>query len=210
VDIPNWNYAVEQVKRVLVSDKDVKKKAQDYGLIYKNRRGLMVVDVVASRQRKYLEYVVPKLLPQYEAKAADLSLLSLAKKAPIWMPLRTGEAKVMQSVAKVLLDFGNRGRIKDENDICLAWAEDSSAHSDILDIKGIGPALLQYLRMRSGADSVKIDVRVMEELKNLRLPVDWFTSDGLLQICTELAREASCSLVELDQVLWHLQDSRNS
>jgi hypothetical protein len=79
-----------------------------------------------------------------------------------------------------------------------------------LDIKGIGPALLQYLRMRSGADSVKIDVRVMEELKNLRLPVEWFSSDGLLQICTELAKEASCSLVELDQVLWHLQDSRNS
>jgi hypothetical protein len=210
VDIPNWNYAVEQVKRVLVSDKEVKKKAQDYGSIYRNRRGLMVVDVVASRQRKYLEYVVPKLLPQYEAKAADLSLLSLAKKAPIWMPLRTGEAKVMQSVAKVLLDFGNRGGIKDENDICLTWAEDSSAHSDILDIKGIGPALLQYLRMRSGADSVKIDVRVMEELKNLRLPVEWFSSDGLLQICTELAKEASCSLVELDQVLWHLQDSRNS
>jgi hypothetical protein len=209
VDIPNWNYAVEQVKRVLVSDKDVKKKAQDYGLIYKNRRGLMVVDVVASRQRKYLEYVVPKLLPQYEAKAADLSLLSLAKKAPIWMPLRTGEAKVMQSVAKVLLDFGSRGGIEDENDICLAWAEDSSAHSFILDIKGIGPALLQYLRMRSGADSVKIDIRVIEELKNLRLPVEWFTPDGLLQICTELAKEAVCSLVELDQVLWHLQDLRN-
>lgn len=210
MDIPNWNHAVEQVKRVLGSDKGVKKKAQEYGLIYKNRRGLMVVDVVASRQRKYLEYVVPKLLPQYEAKAADLSLLSLAKKAPIWMPLRTGEAKVMQSVAKMLLNFGNRDGIKDENDICLAWAEDSSAHSDILDIKGIGPALLQYLRMRSGADSVKIDVRVMEELRNLRLPVEWFTSDGLLQICTELAREASCSLVELDQVLWHLQDSRKS
>jgi hypothetical protein len=209
VDIPNWNDAVEQVKRVLVFDKEVKKKARDYGLIYKNRRGLMVVDVVASRQRKYLEYVVPKLLPQYEAKAADLSLLSLAKKAPIWMPLRTGEAKVMQSVAKVLLDFGSRGGIEDENDICLAWAEDSSAHSFILDIKGIGPALLQYLRMRSGADSVKIDIRVIEELKNLRLPVEWFTPDGLLQICTELAKEAVCSLVELDQVLWHLQDLRN-
>ena len=77
MDIPNWNSAVEQVKRVLGSDKEVKKKAQEYGLIYRNRRGLMVVDVVASRQRKYREYVVPKLLPQYEAKAADLSLLSL-------------------------------------------------------------------------------------------------------------------------------------
>jgi hypothetical protein len=209
VDIPNWKHAVEQVKLVLSSDKEVKKRAQEYGLIYKDRRGLMVVDVVASRQRKYLEYVVPKLLPQYEVKALDFSLQSLAKKAPIWMPLRTGEAKVMQSVARVLLDFGTKKRIKDENAICLAWAEDSSAHSDILDIKGIGPALLQYLRMRSGADSVKIDIRVMDELKNLRLPVEWFTPDGLLQICNELAKEAGCSLVELDQVLWHLQDSRN-
>jgi hypothetical protein len=209
VDIPNWNYAVEQVRRMLGSDKEVKKKAQEYGLIYKNRRGLMVVDVVASKRRKYLEYVVPKLLPQYEAKAVDLSLLSLSKKAPTWMPLLTGEAKVMQSVAKVFLEYGNRSGIKDENAICLAWAEDPSAHSDILDIKGIGPALFQYLRMRSGADSLNIDVRVKEELKNLRLPIEWFTPDGLLQICSELAKEAGCSLLELDQVLWHLQDSRN-
>ena len=209
MDIPNWQYAVEEVKRVLASNQEVTRKAQGFGFVYENKRGLMVVDVVASRQRKYLEYVVPKLLPQYKLKAADLSLESLSKRAPAWMPLRSGEAKVMQNVAQVLLDFGNKWKITDEDAICLGWANDSSAHQEILKIKGIGPALLQYLRMRSGADSVKIDFRVMDELKNMHLPIEWFSSYGLLQMCTDLAREASCSLLELDQVLWHLQDLRS-
>ena len=162
-----------------------------------------MVDVVASRQRRYDTYVVPKILPLYESKAKNLSLLSLSLKSPKWLPLRDGEADTMKLLAKALIDFGKSKKLSDEEDIVKEWAEDEDASQEVLDIKGIGPALLQYLRMRSGADSLKVDVRVIEELSKIGLPAHWFTTDGLLELCKEIAEEAKCSLLELDQVLWH-------
>jgi len=116
---------------------------------------MRVVDVVASRQRRYDTYVVPKLLPLYERKASSLSLLSLSLKSPKWLPLREGEADTMKMLAKALIDFGKSKELTDEEEIVKAWAEDEIASQGVLNIKGIGPALLQYLRMRSGADSLK-------------------------------------------------------
>ena len=203
MNIPNWDDAVSAVRDCLRRNPNISLKAREYGNIYRNKRGLMVVDVVASRQRKYDTYVVPKLLPLYESKANGLSLLSLSSKAPKWLPLREGEADTMKLLAKTILNYGKSKSLNGEEEIVKKWAEDETAFQEVLDIKGIGPALLQYLRMRSGADSLKVDVRVIEGLRELGIPAHWFTSDGLLELCKEIAAEAKCSLLELDQVLWH-------
>jgi hypothetical protein len=201
--IPNWDKAVKEVKSLIRQHPDLIKRGQVLGAQYKDKRGLMVVDCVASRQRKYEDYVKPKLLPKYSEQALDLSLSSLAKKAPNWMPLRKDEARTMQQVAKSLINYGKKHKITDENQICQLWANNSDAHQEILDIKGIGPALLQYLRMLSGANSLKVDVQVISQLKKLGIPVEWFSVEGLLKICEDLAEETDCSLIELDQLLWH-------
>ena len=203
MNIPNGSEAVSAVRECLRKNPNLSLKAKEYGNIYRGKRGLMVVDVVASRQRRYDTYVVPKILPLYESKANNLSLLSLSLKSPKWLPLRDGEADTMKLLAKALIDFGKSKKLSDEEDIVKEWAEDEDASQEVLDIKGIGPALLQYLRMRSGADSLKVDVRVIEELSKIGLPAHWFTTDGLLELCKEIAEEAKCSLLELDQVLWH-------
>jgi hypothetical protein len=57
--------------------------------------------------------------------------------------------------------------------------------------------------MCSGADSLRVAVRFIEALSELGIPAHWFTPDGLLKLCKEIAAEAKCSLGELDQVLWH-------
>lgn len=201
--VPNVKYAADEIKKDLSDNPSLKSRALEYGNVYRGARGLMVVDVVASRQRRYDSYVVTKLLPKYRDKAKDLSLSALAAKSPNWLPLREGEAETMVSLARALLDYGKTMRIKGEDSVVYAWASDEKASELILDIKGIGPALLQYLRMRCGADSLKVDVRVMEELAILGIPVHWFTADGLLELCKEIAKEANCSMLELDQVLWH-------
>lgn len=201
--VPNWNYAVEEIKKDLNNNPLLKVRASEYGMVYKGARGLMVVDVVASRQRRYDSYVVPKILPLYKNKAKDLSLLALSTKSPKWLPLRNGEAETMASLAKALLSYGNSQGIEGEESVVSKWANDENAFQRVLEIKGIGPALLQYLRMRSGADSLKVDVRVIEELRALGIPVHWFAADGLLELCKVIAEEANCSLLELDQVLWH-------
>ena len=202
MEIPNWPKVVQTVQLTLKRNSDLIEVVNQLPQKYQDRRGLMIVDCVTSRQRKYDEYVVKKLLPLYESKAKDLSVKALSERAPDWMPLRDGEAQTMKLVAKKLLKYGE-GKSKDENTICKLWAEDSSAHADVLDIKGIGPALLQYLRMLSGANTLKVDVRIIDELQKMGVPVDWFTTDGLLRLCENLAADAGCTLVELDQVLWH-------
>ncbi len=208
--IPGIEEAKSEIKRVLETYPEVKTAAERLPKAYVGKRGLMVVDVVASRQRKYNEYVKPKLLPTYVAEASDLSLSTLAQKAPTWMKLRDGEALVMKKVAGQIIGYLKISQASNEDDLCKMWADDKLASSKVLEIKGIGPALYQYLRMLCGADSLKSDLRVKRGLKKLGLPVEWFTDDGVLALCELLAEEVQCTLVELDQCLYQVLGNEKS
>ena len=68
-------------------------------------------------------------------------------------------------------------------------------------VKGIGPALYVYLRMRSGGDGIKPDVRVRARLTELGFrppPGD----GGLLLTAWAAAEELGVRRLELDQLLW--------
>ena len=208
MEIPGKDKAIQEIRKVLDNYPDVKIAARQLPRLYTGQRGLMVVDVVASRQRKYEEYVKPKLLPTYVDRAKDLSLASLADKAPNWMKLRVGEALVMKQVAQII-DYSKKISESGEDGLCKAWAEDNAYSSQVLEIKGIGPALYQYLRMLCGADSLKSDLRVKRGLQKLGLPIQWFTDEGVLELCMVLANEAGCTLVELDQCLYKVLGNEN-
>ena len=210
MEIPGKDKAIKEIRKVLDNYPDVKIAARQLPRLYTGQRGLMVVDVVASRQRKYEEYVKPKLLPTYVDRAKDLSLASLADKAPTWMKLRVGEALVMKQVAQQIIDYSKNISESGEDGLCKAWAEDNAYSSQVLEIKGIGPALYQYLRMLCGADSLKSDLRVKRGLKTLGLPVEWFTDEGVLVLCEMLAEEVQCTLIELDQCLYQVVGNEKS
>jgi hypothetical protein len=207
--IPGKENAINEIRKVLVNYPDVKIAARQLPRLYIGQRGLMVVDVVASRQRKYEEYVKPKLLTTYVERAKDLSLASLADKAPTWMKLRVGEALVMKQVAQQIIKYSKNISGTGEDELCKAWAEDKAYSSQVLEIKGIGPALYQYLRMLCGADSLKSDLRVKRGLQKLGLPIHWFSDEGVLELCMVLANEIGCTLVELDQCLYKVLGNEN-
>lgn len=209
MQIPGKEIAIAEIKKVLAGFPEVTLAAKQLPKQYIGKRGLMVVDVEASRQSKYDEYVKPKLLPTYVAKATDLSLFTLSNNAPTWMKLREGEALVMKKVAQEILKYSKLSNVADEDNLCRVWADDKVNSSKILEIKGIGPALYQYLRMLCGADSLKSDLRVKRGLKKLGLPVEWFSDDGVLALCEMLASEVGCSLVELDQCLYKVVGNDN-
>jgi hypothetical protein len=202
--IANWETAIRTIRTGLEDNPDIRSKAGSLAETYVGKRGLMVVDVVGSMRRKYKEYVVPKLLPSYVEKAKDLSLATLANTPPVWMKLKTGEAGVMTLVARGLISHGKANGLISEDEICNHWAASGNYGSQIIDIKGIGPALHEYLRMLCGADTLKVDVRVINGLKGLGINADLFTADGLLEVCKALAADIGCTLIELDQILWHL------
>lgn len=68
-------------------------------------------------------------------------------------------------------------------------------------VNGIGPALYAYLRMRSGGDGIKPDVRVRARLNQLGF-VTPAGEVGLLLTAWAAAEELTVKRIELDQLLW--------
>ena len=141
-EIPNWKSAVTKIKNILISNPNLGIKANLFGDIYKGKRGLMVVDVVCSRQRNYDKRLLADLLPQYESRAKDLSLKSLSMSAPTYLKIMKAEPLTMQLVAQKIMDFGLKNSLVNEDEICNLWAR-SDTYWLMLEINGIGPVLLE-------------------------------------------------------------------
>jgi hypothetical protein len=67
-------------------------------------------------------------------------------------------------------------------------------------VKGIGPALFAYMRMRSGADALKPDLRVARALRELGFPVP-ADQHAIIVVAHAAADDANISLLLLDQLL---------
>ncbi|WP_155289640.1 hypothetical protein ACN9MI_07815 [Rhodococcoides fascians] len=191
-------------------------EAAKYAEVYAGRRGSMVVDVVASRQRKYSGRVL-KIVERWESAAPDTSLRTLADTgidAPTY-GLQEAEADTIQAVAKNLARYGSDSGWN-EDETCKIWADrcEGVEHAPRLDpvvgsVKGIGPALFAYMRMRSGASAIKADIRVKKSLRGLGFGVP-DSDSATMVIAHAAAEEMDMDLLVLDQLLWHANGSTNS
>ena len=208
---PGWQEAVAEL-RVLWGGAGgaAQQRAEQYGMVYEGRRGAMVVDVVASRQRKYQSRVLP-LVARWEEHVEDSTLRQLAARPDSAMlGLRSGEAETMSTVACRLLRFADEHGLS-EDEACRAWATsvDALEHAYLLDpyvgsVRGIGLALFSYLRMRCGADALKPDIRVQKALNTLGFNVP-NNPDAILVIAKGAAAEIGTGPLVLDQLLWGRQ-----
>ena len=183
-----------------------------YARRYNNRRGAMVVDVVASAARNY-DRVEQTIVPGFERLAHNNPTLeALAKANPAQLKtlgLRANEPNTMIEVAKGFMRFGSERNITGDDAICRAWGEyaEEWRRTPKLDpyvgVKGIGIALYAYLHMRSGADAIKPDVWVarllMEYGATIRDPKDALE---VMQCAEQVALAAGISRLTLDQMLW--------
>lgn len=194
--------ALERLRRV-IEDPKVAKEAERIQGLYRGQRGLMVVDVVASRQRRYESGVEGRILPAYRAEAQSLGLEWLSKNSPNFLKLRSNEADTMRELAEFLLLFSQDGDDEKAISDFVKSSDRASIRARAISIKGIGPVLYEYLRLLSGADTIKIDSRVRGSLRHLGFPQHYFSDQGLLELCKGLSAGLDCTLVELDQALWH-------
>lgn len=191
-------------------------RASDYAKVYADRRGSMVVDVVASRQRRYVGRVL-KIVERWEASSPDTSLRTLADCGidARTYGLKDAEARTIGTVATNLSEFGFERGLND-NEACKAWADrcEGVEHSPSLDpvvgnVKGIGPALFAYMRMRSGSSAIKVDVRVRKSLRSLGFKIP--DSDHATIVVARAAAESiDVDLLVLDQLLWHANGSTDT
>lgn len=182
--------------------------AMDYANVYEGRRGAMVFDVVASRQRNYENRVLPRVA-QWESSVSEPTLRSLASEQLVAKDygLMRGEPATMQSVAANLLTFAaDLGRSEDE--ACRIWAREVEGlqHAHKLDpvvgaVSGIGTALFSYMRMRCGANALKPDVRVRKALRKLGFTVPR-GDHSIMVVAQGAAAEVDVDLLTLDQLLW--------
>lgn len=206
-----WSTAVESLRAVHATHgAEAKKRAAQYGRVYVGRRAAMVFDVVASRQRRYEQRVVP-LVERFALLPAAESLNALAAHGPgPGFGLRSGEPETMQHVAAGLVLFAERQGLDDEEAV-RRWAERTKSVVEapgfdpyVGTVKGIGVALFGYLRMRSGGDGIKPDLRVRRALADLGFEPP-LGEVALLRTATAAAAELGISLLELDQLLWWTQ-----
>jgi hypothetical protein len=206
---PEWSDAVNALAEL--ADRrgdDAKAAAREYGLVYADRRGAMVFDVVASRQRNYKRRVLP-MVDDWVTSVSAPTLAALAADPPdaSHFGLTRGEPATMREVAANLLAL-TRHLALSEDDACKRWGDDVRAleHAHDLDpvvgkVAGIGPALFAYMRMRCGSDALKPDVRVGRGLRRLgfQVPAD---GHSILVVARAAAAEIGFDLLALDQLLW--------
>lgn len=198
----NWESAIDKVS-ARVSSPEIQHKVHEIQNLYKGARGPMLVDVVASRRRRYDTHVAGRIIPVYKENARDLSIRALAENGPVGVTLWSGEAKTMVELAEFMLSFEtSQDDEKTVNDFA-AQSSNPEVRAKAIGIRGIGPVLYEYLRLLSGVDTLKADSRVREELKKLGVPQESFSDEGILNICVALASEVGCDLVDLDQALWN-------
>ncbi len=121
--------------------------------------------------------------------------------------MRAGEGETMRGVAAGLVRYCDDHGLDTEAGV-RSWADATAGLVEVhrLDpfvgeVKGIGPALFAYLRMRAGGDGLKPDVRVRRALKHVGFNPP--AGDvALLRIGAGAASELDVSLLELDQLLW--------
>ncbi len=182
--------------------------ALSYATVYAGRRAPMVFDVVASRQRNYEKRVRP-LVERFSATPRAATLAALAADGPgdDW-GVRAGENDTMRLVAAGLLRFGADHNCAGDDATVQSWADQTLPIVDahgldpyVGSISGIGPALFAYLRMRSGGDGIKPDIRVRRGLTSAGFNVP--RADlAMLRLAEAVAAEADIPQLVLDQLLW--------
>jgi hypothetical protein len=176
---------------------------------YASKRGAMVVDVVASRQRQYGTRVL-KIVDGWTASVAAPTLKELSNNPPDkkLFGLREGESESISRVANGLLQFGVDFGLKDEDVICEKWARavEDFRFAPKLDpyvghVDGMGIALFAYLRKLSGADAIKPDVRVRQRLQSMGFEVP-DGAQALMMLSEILADQLQISKSKFDSYLW--------
>lgn len=205
---PRWTTAVDALAAQYAERRgQIAARVDGYGTVYAGRRAAMVFDVVASRQRNYLKRVRP-LVQVFSTRPAAESLAALADHGPgLGLSLMPTEATTVEAVAAGLRRFCVEHQWDDDAGV-VAWAAETEAVrlAPRLDpyvgaVSGVGPAMFAYLRMRSGADALKPDLRVRRQLQQagLVVPAD---PVSMLLLAEAVAEQLGLTRLALDQLLW--------
>ncbi len=180
---------------------------------FEGRIPLYLVDTVFSLRRQYLSMVQRVLRPFY-LLYPKISLDQLASCLPnefyhkITPRKNEGDETHPLSNLSRWTTVCEIAKILGQNygtDITALrkWAEEvdlKKINRDPLNVKGVGIAGLQYLRMHSGIDTVKPEIRLKHTLREWGYT--WKHDYELIKLCEHLSKEVGFSPMEFGFICW--------
>lgn len=209
---PSWHEAVGKLQSLRAAHgEQARARLAEVQQRYVNRRPAMVVDAVMSAQQDYEKAVLP-LVGAFDQAPAAASLEALGELEGIDETLFNNSPKrtaTIVGVARGLRRYGHERGLNDE-DAARSWAQATDglefAHEAdpyVGDVKGIGLALMSYLRLLCGADTIKVDGRVVDRLQELGFDLGNPPEPRRgLMTSVLAAQKIGLGLGELDQLLW--------
>lgn len=204
------NYDLIKVKEFIKTiDSNVNK---ENGLGNYNSAVLICVDAVLSINRKYYKFVVPRITyfqnkyPNIKTLNQLLNLIDgmgLDGFSNCWNYNHKERVETLYSLVKRLIEISKEYPSDSEINSLKLWANNTiPTDYKIFNVKGIGLATYQYIRMMLGASTVKPDVHIKRALSNvLNRKVSDLESITLFeQACNELKLD----IATIDHNLWLL------
>lgn len=177
---------------------------------------LLVMDAVGSASGlNYADIVKPNVeqfcdeFIETGRVASFTDMVTLEDNADFEEEFTIGRPELAYKIPQALLDQTQQET--DDLTILQEWAESATPESyrcdPVGDIKGIGLATFQYLRMIAGANTAKPDIQVKRFIETLErehpeLEVNAGGPLERLHSVQWLADQTSYSMVEIDQIAW--------
>lgn len=185
---------------------------------YKNAV-LVCIDAVLSINRKYYKFVVPRIT-YFQENYSDITtlqqLLDLIEEEGItgfskcWNYKHDERVKILYNLVIRLIEISKGYNEKTEIENLKLWAKEiTPIDYKNFNVKGIGLATFQYIRMLLGASTVKPDVHIKRAISNV---LNRKVSDiEAISLFEQACKELNLDVAIIDHNLWLLltSDSNN-
>jgi len=169
------NNDIEQIKKFIKNTNSNSMPENSLGN-YKNAV-LVCIDAVLSINRKYYNFVVPRIKyfqDNYSNITTLEKLLNLIKQKGIdgfsecWNYKHNARVEILYYLVNRLLEISKQYNGDTELSKLKLWASESSPNDyKKFNVKGIGLATYQYIRMLLGASTVKPDVHIKRTISKI-------------------------------------------
>lgn len=179
------------------------------------------LDLVLSINRNYYNFVVPRI-KSFQNNFSDIDTLSkLAQMidslgeqnfCEVWNYAHLERVRILHqvctSLGKICSEMSEYTLNSSEILLLRKWATDLDLkNNDLIKIKGIGIASVQYLRILLGIDTVKPDIHIKKSIKNI---YDKNLSDtATIKFIEKVSMEMGLNTRMIDAFVWNLFSSRS-
>lgn len=169
--------------------------------------GATLTDAVLQSGLNYRNVVYPrvlKLMTNYSDYKTTCDFLILMQTVPICELISCKNSNKIELIENLSWFFYNK-KIENEEQLAI-WLNKENNIGELLDIKGVGPKTVDYLKMLSGLQSIAIDRHLFEFLRVAGIIIDSY--EEAHEFYKRAAKKLCMNECELDRNIWLYMSSQ--